>query len=264
MPKPQAEQFGWHPVPRNRSNIPSEATATTIPIEVNFNDIWPQTDVVKKAQEHVRKALPQETYNHSLRVYCYGSFALSHIIDVLVTNRNVLTATTFTGHTIVTQHLPSWIASKSNEFFETWALTCLFHDTGTTPENRDATHMSFEFQGGFMALQQLQTFGAPKPQAESVCEAIIRHQDPGESGSISQMGQLVQLATEFDNMGFQPHLIHQDVIGRVVAQHPRLKWSSCFSTTIEAEIREKPWCHTTALEGFAESVSGNKLMEPYD
>jgi cyanamide hydratase len=57
--------------------------------------------------------------------------------------------------------------------------------------------MSFEFQGGLLALELLQSSGAPKEQAESVCEAIIRHQDLGESGSITTVGQLIQLATVF-------------------------------------------------------------------
>lgn len=124
--------------------------------------------------------------------------------------------------------------------------------------------MSFEFQGGFIALKELQSFGASTPQAESVCEAIIRHQDPGETGTISRMGQLIQISTELDNMGWQPHLLHRDVIEQVVKLHPRLKWSSCFASAINAEIDAKPWCHTTSLDGFAEAVAGNKLMEPYD
>lgn len=62
---------------------------------------------------------------------------------------------------------------------------------------RERTHLSFEFQGGMTALHQLQDLGAPTAQAESVCEAIIRHQDPGSTGTISAMGCLVQLATEF-------------------------------------------------------------------
>ena len=56
--------------------------------------------------------------------------------------------------------------------------------------------MSFDFQGGFIALAKLQELGAAKIQAESVAEAIIRHQDPGETGTISAMGQLIQVATE--------------------------------------------------------------------
>lgn len=102
---------------------------------------------------------------------------------------------------MVTQHFPTWIASAKDSFFETWALTCLFHDIATTADMRAATHLSFEFQGGFAALTQLQAFGAPRAQAESVCEAIIRHQDPGDTGTISRMGQLVQLATEFGALG---------------------------------------------------------------
>lgn len=65
-------------------------------------------------------------------------------------------------------------------------------------------------------------------------------------------------------MGWQPYLVHQAVIEQVVGQHPRMKWSSCFASTIRAEIAEKPWCHTTALEGFAEAVEDNKTMEAFD
>ena len=110
--------------------------------------------------------------------------------------------------------------------------------------------MSFEFHGGFIALNDLIGFGTPKAQAESVAEAIIRHQDPApqhtgytipagadiDAGTITRLGQLTQISTEFDNMGFQPWLIDQDVIEQVVKQLPRLKWSSCFSRAIRAEV----------------------------
>ncbi|KAI7383697.1 hypothetical protein KC336_g18325 [Hortaea werneckii] len=239
MAKSQTEEYGWCAVPRNRTNLPSKATANAPPLGVDFDAVWPKTDLVRKAQEYIQSVLPKETYNHSLRVYCYG-------------------------HTMVSLHFKPWVAKAREAFFETWALTCLFHDLATTPQNRSETHMSFEFQSGFLALQKLQSLGAPKAQAESVCEAIIRHQDPGETGTISRMGQLVQIATEFDNMGWQPWLLHEDVIKSVVQQLPRLKWSSCFSKSIEAEIAEKEWCHTTAIDGFSEAVAGNKLMEPYE
>lgn len=173
MTKSQTEEYGWTAVPRNRSNVPSKAEAKTSPLTIDFQSIWPQSEIVKKAQDHVKKILPKQTYNHSLRVYCFG-------------------------HAIVTQHFRQWVeGSVKDAFFETWALTCLYHDIATTEEHRNDTHMSFEWHGGFQALQELQSFGAPKAQAESVCESIIRHQDPGETGTISRMGQLVQMATEF-------------------------------------------------------------------
>lgn len=65
-------------------------------------------------------------------------------------------------------------------------------------------------------------------------------------------------------MGWQPHLVHEDVIKQVVQQLPRNKWSGCFAKTIEAETEAKPWCHTTAIPNFAETVANNKTMEPYD
>jgi cyanamide hydratase len=82
-------------------------------------------------------------------------------------------------------------------------LTCLFHDIGTTQENLHATLLSFEFYGGYLALNQLQDYGAPKEQAESVTEAIIRHQDLGDIGTISTVGQLIQLSTLFGTPNIQ-------------------------------------------------------------
>ncbi|CAN9143373.1 unnamed protein product [Alternaria sp. RS040] len=231
--------YGWTAVPRDRSNVPSAEKAAapqTNAAAVDITGIWPDNDLTKKAREYAKRELPTETYNHSLRVYAYG-------------------------HQIVTQYLPDW---KSSTFFETWALTCLFHDIGTTAQNMSSTHMSFDFQGGFIALTKLQELGAPKIQAESVAEAIIRHQDPGETGTISAMGQLIQVATEFDNMGWQPHLISREVIEAVTRQLPRLGWSTCFSQQIRKEIEQKPWCHSTAIPGFAEAVAGNELMKPYE
>ena len=72
MAKEQTEEFGWPAVPRNRSNIPSDTDSKTDVARVDFDDLWPRTSVVQKAQEYVRGILPQQTYNHSLRVYCYG------------------------------------------------------------------------------------------------------------------------------------------------------------------------------------------------
>lgn len=102
------------------------------------------------------------------------------------------------GYAMVMQHFPEWIPSTAikNAFFETFALTCLFHDLGTIPANRTETHMSFEFQSGYIALQKLESHGVPRAQAESVAEAVIRHQDAGDTGMITRMGQLIQMATE--------------------------------------------------------------------
>ena len=91
------------------------------------------------------------------------------------------------------QHFPNW-----NFTDETYLLASLLHDIGTTDKNLHATLMSFEFYGGLLALNLLQKdHHAPKAQAESVAEAIIRHQDLGESGKITTLGLCIQFATVF-------------------------------------------------------------------
>ncbi|KAK3202462.1 hypothetical protein GRF29_161g1267050 [Pseudopithomyces chartarum] len=160
---------------------------------------------------------------------------------------------------IAQKHLPSFLPSM-----ETYYLACLLHDIGTTEENLHSTHLSFEFYGGYLALTLLQEYGAPKEQAESVAEAIIRHQDLGDVGNITTVGQLIQLATLFDNVGGNPTLISKGTIETVVAYYPRGNWSSCFSHVIGEELKLKPWAHSSAIPKFAETVANNKLMEPWD
>ncbi|THV64882.1 cyanamide hydratase [Aureobasidium pullulans] len=127
------------------------------------------------------------------------------------------------------------------------------------------TLMSFEFYGGYLAMDQLKQFNSPAGQAESVAEAIIRHQDPVETGTITTVGLLIQLATQFDNMGYRAGYVHEDTIKDVVKNYPRRNWSGCFSKKIREEVEVKPWCHTTASTGkFPHDVEHNELMAPYD
>ena len=82
--------------------------------------------------------------------------------------------------------------------------------------------MSFEFYGGLLALKLLQEeYQAPQAQSESVVEAIIRHQDLGESGKITTLGLLLQLATIFgtsNHLGLQSLQVSQ---GQTILQHSR-------------------------------------------
>ena len=79
----------------------------------------------------------------------------------------------------------------------TLALACLLHDIGTTQENLHATRMSFEYYGGLLTRDLLQSKGynAEQSEAESVAETIFRHQDIGETGNISFLTAIIQLAT---------------------------------------------------------------------
>lgn len=98
---------------------------------------------------------------------------------------------------------------------ETYLLTCLLHDIGTTDKNLTATLLSFEYYGGYLALDLLRKYAAPVEQAESVAEAIIRHQDLGESGKISSVGLLIQLATVFGESLYINLSIHHMLYARL-------------------------------------------------
>jgi hypothetical protein len=51
-------------------------------------------------------------------------------------------------------------------------------------------------------LDLLKKEGAPTAQAESVAEAVIRHQDLGETGFVTSITAVVLLATIFGEFGY--------------------------------------------------------------
>ncbi len=163
----------------------------------------------------------------------------------------------------------------------TWALACLLHDIGTTEENLQGTLLSFEWLGGVLALQLLLPPAAPaaqeepgeapatatRAQAEAVAEAVIRHQDLGTEGRITVLGQVLQLATVYDNTGANPGLVDGGAtLADVNRAWPRMGWAGCFAATVRREVALKPWAHTTHLgeRAFPEGIENNELMRPFD
>jgi len=246
-PNDPATLYGFTAVPANSAGLlPESKTKVNDPKPVTVAETpIPPTALASRIQAYARSKLPPQTFNHSMRVYHYGL-------------------------AIAREQFPEWNLSAGSAIEETYFLTCMLHDIGTTEENIKGTLMSFEFYGAFIALEELQKgeggAAAPKAQAEGVAEAIIRHQDIRDVGKITIVGQLVQLATIFDNMGFHKDLVHKETIDDVVKHWPRNGWSGCFAKTIRQENGLKPWAHTTSLgeEAFPDGVLGNKLMEPYD
>ncbi|KAH0602157.1 hypothetical protein MHUMG1_01036 [Metarhizium humberi] len=235
---------GWTKTPANAGLIFGNRLVCVEIAALSMDDLtFPFGDVVvQKTMEYAKKVLHPETFNHSMRVYFYGM-------------------------AITKQHFPQ-LASQLDPV--TWALTCLLHDLGTAEEFLTATRMSFDIYGGIKALQALKDFGATTDQAEAAAEAIIRHEDMGVDGEITYMGQLIQLATTFDNTGFHPHvagfktLIHPSTVAKINEAYPRLKWCTFFSNTIRMEETLKPWCHSTHLVNFDKEIETNTLMAEWE
>jgi cyanamide hydratase len=265
------DHFGWQAVPRSTEAFLKTAnTANTK--SFNVSDITvPTSEVAKKTQDYAKKHLPGPTYNHSMRVFYYGTLRL--LANCADSN--------LAGMALLLNRSPSSIDSTPS-LVETFFLSCLLHDIGTVPSSLHSTRLSFELWGAIEALKLLPDFGASQDQAELVAEVINRHQDLGDTGTAPAILGLIYFATIFgtafflgsfcirfaltatDNVGLNPQYIHQSTIEHVVAAYPRHKWSGCFASTIEEEISAKPWCHSTVIENFREHVLGNKLMEPYE
>ncbi|KAK7053525.1 cyanamide hydratase [Favolaschia claudopus] len=242
--------YGFTAVPRDPEvlfqNHPTASGDSPKQDEFTVKDFPPpQSALANQVRDFVQNELDPQTFNHSNRVYVYGA-------------------------ALVKTHFPEWKYDN-----ETWYLACMLHDIGTANKFLATTKMSFEFKGAIVARDLILKLGGVEDQADSVCEAIVRHQDIFvKGGNITQIGQALQLATILDNIGLRANTIHPNLIQTTVAEFPRLGWSEHFACVIEKELHLKPWCHTTTFEvpkwthgtrsNFATDVRGNEVMKPYD
>ncbi|KAL0944332.1 cyanamide hydratase [Colletotrichum truncatum] len=244
MCQDEIDANGWTAVPVDAGKIFGDKPFLHEPTPISVQEIkFPSDDpVVSKTVEYAKARLHAPTFNHSMRVFYFGM-------------------------AITTQQFPERAAAFSPV---TWALTCLLHDIGTAEENLTATRMSFDIYGGIKALNALKDHGASTDQAEAVCEAIIRHQDMGVDGTITYMGQLIQLATLYDNVGRHLYvndfdkMIHEKTRREVNEAHPRIRWCSFFADTIRKEEGFKPWCHSTHIPDFDKDIESNTLMKEWE
>ncbi|CAF3490222.1 unnamed protein product [Fusarium graminearum] len=152
----------------------------------------------------------------------------------------------------------------------TWALTYLLHDIGTAEAYLTSTRMSLDIYGGIKAMEVLKGLGGSIDQAEAIAKAIIRHQDIDVDSSIAFLGQLIQLATLYDNVGVYksikdfPNWIDDTTRGNINTAFPRHGWYSLFACTVRKEVGNKPWCHSTHIPQFDEKIEANSLMKSYD
>lgn len=191
----------------------------------------PQGKLEQTILEYAKAELNEKTLNHSLRVYLYSA-------------------------AIMKDQFPEWDLDLGVVF-----TASLLHDIGTTPKNMAATKMSFEFYGGIVARDFIMDTTQNKDYAEAIAEAVMRHQDLGESGNITTLGLILQIATIMDNVGKHLHLIHPDTLDYVNRKFPREGWTSCFALVIDEENKQKPWGHTSALgvDEFRNNVLANKV-----
>ncbi|KIW99611.1 uncharacterized protein Z518_11024 [Rhinocladiella mackenziei CBS 650.93] len=243
-----AKSYGFTALPADQS---LQNPKTTSPGPMDTSSLQPpRTPLATRVAAYAKAKLDVDTYRHSLRVYSYGC-------------------------AIARQCFPEYELAPGSDLEETWFLTAMLHDIGTSTEFLTSTQLSFEFWGAYHALQLLQdptmTGGegvAPREQAESVTEAIIRHQDIQDEGKITLITRLIHLGTLLDNIGAGPELVHPETIENVVHEYPRPGWSGCFKKTVEKEKAVKPYAMVSRIQGFEEMIQKNGasggLMAKYD
>jgi len=235
----------WEPVTRDTDVLFTGITPRPLPLTPK--DIPPpDSPLIKEVFNFAKSHLEPKTFNHSNRIYYFGL-------------------------AIVRAAFPEWEVDE-----ETYYATCLLHDIGLADAFHLTTKMSFEFKGGIVAREFLLKHGASEEQADSVCEAIILHQDIWvKGGNIHQNGMMIIFSTLFDNAGKFADCVDPVTVKSVCEAFPRNSWSEAFACAVEKEMREKPWSHTTTFEQpgwrqgergsqFGNTARGNKLMEPYD
>ncbi|KAJ3911590.1 hypothetical protein F5877DRAFT_55135 [Lentinula edodes] len=170
MSDPNIAFYGFTPVPRDPgvlfANHPTASGDCPKQDYFQAEDFpIPESVLVNDVTTFVKKELDEQTFNHSNRVYIYGV---------------ALTKT----------HFPHWSYD-----LETYYLACLLHDIGTAERYLSTTKLSFEFKGAIVARDLLLQLGGVEDQADSVCDAIVRHQDIFvKGGNITMIGQILQLA----------------------------------------------------------------------
>ncbi|GBF63854.1 cyanamide hydratase [Trichophyton mentagrophytes] len=249
IPGGTADIFGFTAVEASAEKLFDQIGLRDMPpppvIPVSATPI-PQTILAGRIQGYAKVHLPTPTFHHCMRVYHFGIAMKRYAF-------------------------PTWAFSD-----ETYFITCMLHDIGTTEDHLRASRMSFELYGGFIAMDLLQypinehasTIIDPEKRvtasnalAESVVEAIMRHQDIRDTGKITALGQLIQLATIFDNIGGHEQLLSPETVKDVIKNYPRMQWNNCFAATIRKEISLKPWAHSTTLgtDEFPSRIENNPV-----
>ncbi|KAG0287706.1 hypothetical protein BGZ98_004530 [Dissophora globulifera] len=231
-------KYGLTARPANQENDKPE---NAYPKSVDISALKPPaTPLATRIDKYCKSKLPADTYRHSMRVYSFGC-------------------------AIARECYPSFGLTPGSALDETWFCTAMLHDIGTTPENISSTRLSYEFWAGYHALDLLQDVElsgggegiAEKDQAESIAEAIIRHQDIQPNGRITLLTRLIHWGTLLDNIGAGGELVDERTIEVVCEEYSRKGWCGCFKGSVKEEKRLKPYAMVSRLEGFSERIESN-------
>jgi hypothetical protein len=167
----------------------------------------PDTDLVREATSLVREATDDTVFDHSRRVFFWGSLKAK---------------------------------ARGLELDSELAYVgAMFHDLGLTPTYR-TTNRRFEIDGAEAARSFLQTHGRSAADAEKVWLAIALHTTPEVPKELAPEVAVVTLGVETDVLGLELDLISQADRDAVIAAHPRPHFKDRILHAFNEGMKDRP------------------------
>jgi hypothetical protein len=148
----------------------------------------PDSILVADATELVRTTTPELIFNHSRRVFLFGSLQAAR--------------------------------AGLQPDAELLYVAALFHDLGLVPPYR-GDEQRFELDGADQARAFLASHGFSAADADQVWTAIALHTTPEVPWRMAPVIAATTAGVETDVLGLRLHVLTEDEIAAVVAAHPR-------------------------------------------
>jgi len=167
----------------------------------------PDTALVNEATELVHEASPPLLFNHSRRVFLFGSLKGRH--------------------------------RKLEVDPELLYVGAMFHDLGLTERFR-RTDQRFEVDGADLARDFLLDHNVSPADARAVWLSIALHTTPGVPDHLEPEVALVSAGVETDVLGFDLDEISTEDIAEVVAAHPRPNFKHDILRAFTDGMKDRP------------------------
>jgi hypothetical protein len=167
----------------------------------------PDSTIAREATEFVGDVSTQLLFDHSRRVFLWGSLQ---------------------GENLGLDYDP-----------ELLYVGAMFHDIGLVEGHR-SQHERFEIDGANAARAFLERHGLPEERVMTVWESIALHTTPEVPRYKQPEVRLVTMGVEYDVLGFRFHELSAEQRDEVLASHPRTGFKTGIVEAFSAGMRDKP------------------------
>ncbi|MFK4148892.1 HD domain-containing protein [Streptomyces sp. NPDC004065] len=193
----------------------------------------PGTAAVAQATHHIRETTPPLLFDHSVRVFLFGSL-----------------------------HARALGLRPDPELLY---ISAMFHDTGLLTPFSDA-EQRFEVDGADHARKFLLERGFPDSAAEVVWTAVALHTTPGIPGRMGPEIAATNYGVLTDALGWGLDALEGDQVAEIVAAHPRGDFKNEFLQVFVEGLKNRPdttygTINADVLEHFVPGFRRGSMVE---